>query len=316
MAADDRVSRESGVRMTNSTFFFPYMLESNAKQMNKFYEMRRAGVRGLRRDVGLISGAGVGPEYGAVDAYELCVPCIDTDACMSFLLSLVRSKGCALITHTVSGDLFYQEQALREAFSADVIVNCSGLASLELASDKSCYPLRGALLRVINDGRDFPKVESALAVAKDVGGDGEIVFIVPRNDNILLLGGIAQKGEWELDLKVDSDTVKRMRERCEKFLPALKNARLDEEYPLAQGLRPCRVRNVRVERELRVHYAGLGRHGRGIPSRIVHNYGHGGAGWSLSFGCAEEVAGLVQEALRDMDAKPMGSEEFVVRSRL
>jgi hypothetical protein len=51
---------------------------------------------------------------------------------------------------------------------------------------------------------------------------------------------------------------------------------------------------VRNERELR-------RSG----SRIVHSYGHGGAGWSLSFGCASDVVLLVEEALAGIPAKSM-----------
>lgn len=89
-----------------------------------------------------------------------------------------------------------------------------------------------------------------------------------------------------------------MRARCEAFLPDLKNAHTDAEYPLAQGLRPFRGRNVRVERELRLTPTG------GI-SRIVHSYGQGGAGWSLAFGCASDVKDLVREALRNIAPAPM-----------
>lgn len=127
----------------------------------------------------------------------------------------------------------------------------------------------------------------------------EIVFLVPRNDNILLIGGIAESHESQLDLRLDSPIIKRMRARCEAFLPDLKKARLDPDYPLAQGLRPFRERNVRVERELRT----LGN--ATAPSRIIHSYGQGGAGWSLSFGCAGDVADLVEEALMDLPPRPM-----------
>jgi D-amino-acid oxidase len=217
------------------------------------------------------------------------------------LMGLVEAKGAKLVTETIHGDLLEQEDELCNRFGADVIVNASGLAGHELAGDMTCYPIRGSLLRVINDGTDFPKIRDALVIAAD--GANEIVFIVPRNDNILLLGGCTEPHEWTLDLTLDSPIVQRMRARCEAFLPALRNARLDPEYPLAQGLRPFRARNVRVERDLRTVDS------RRAPSRIVHSYGQGGAGWSLSFGCAGDVALLIEEALRDLPPKEMATRK-------
>lgn len=149
---------------------------------------------------------------------------------------------------------------------------------------------------------DFPKVEATLTITADAVHDSsEIVFIVPRNDKILLIGGIAEPNESKLDLTLDSHVIKRMRARCEAFLPGLKNARADPAYPLAQGLRPFRANNVRVERELRP----LNTDGVMQPSRIVCSYGQGGAGWSLSFGCAADVLNLVEQALWDERPTPM-----------
>jgi len=164
------------------------------------------------------------------------------------------------------------------------------------------------LIRVVNDGTTFPKLDHALTITADAVHDSsEIVFIVPRNDNILLIGGIAEANESDLSLTLESPIIKRMRARCEAFLPDLKNAKLDPEYPLAQGLRPFRKQNVRVERELRLH--GGSRIGEGVlPSRIVHSYGQGGAGWSLSFGCAGDVAALVDEALLELPPRAMAVE--------
>jgi len=48
-----------------------------------------------------------------------------------------------------------------------------------------------------------------------------------------------------------------------------------------------------------------------VPSRIVHSYGQGGAGWSLSFGCAEDVAVLVGDALHELPAEAMAATEGV-----
>lgn len=96
------------------------------------------------------------------------------------------------------------------------------------------------------------------------------------------LVGLAQPHKYKLNLTLDSPEVVRMRERCNNFVPGLENAEYDPDAPLVQGLRPFRGSNVRVERELRTRKDGS-------SSRIIHSYGQGGAGFSLSFGCANDV---------------------------
>ncbi|KAI1813097.1 nucleotide-binding domain-containing protein [Poronia punctata] len=300
IASIPELSQESGVRILPSDFFFPEIVEKDPRQYSKMAEIMASGVRGFYKGADIIDERGVDPAYGAVDAYELMAPIIDTDKAMVWLTDLVEKKGANLVTETIDKDLVDIEDSLLERFGADVIVNCTGLQSFTLAGDETVYPIRGGLIRVINDGVDFPKVNAALTITADAAhSSNEIVFLVPRNDNILLIGGITEPREWTLDLTLDSPIIKRMRERCEKFLPGLKNARLDPDYPLAQGLRPFRGRNVRVEREL-----------RRTGSKIVHSYGHGGAGWSLSFGCAQDVSMLVDEALAGIPAKPMEDRFF------
>ncbi|KAH8677618.1 nucleotide-binding domain-containing protein [Xylariales sp. PMI_506] len=295
IASVPELSAASGVRMMPSDFFFPDTVESDAAQHSKMAEIMACGVRGFYRGADLIEERRVNPSYGAVDAYELIAPIIDTDQGMEWLTSLMRSKGAQLVTETIKDDLLNIEGILRARFDADVIINCTGIQGQVLAGDKTVYPIRGGLIRVINDGSDFPKVEAALTITADAVHDSnEIVFLVPRNDNILLIGGIAEPHKWDLNLTLESPIIQRMRKRCEAFLPSLKSARVDPDYPLAQGIRPFRANNVRVERELR-------RPG----SRLVHSYGQGGAGWSLSFGCAEDVAMLVEETLAGIPPKPM-----------
>lgn len=319
IASDPHRAALSGVQMRSSNFFFPRPLEEDAKQLSKMREIESSGVRGFKRTPSLIQKQGIDPRYGAVDAYEHLAPIIDTDRSMEWLMVLVQSKGAKFVTETIHGDLFDQEDALRQRFTADAIVNASGLAGRELAGDETCFPLRGALIRIINDGTDFPKLTASLAITADAAPDGEIVFIVPRNDDVLLLGGIAQPHRAALDLTLASPEIVRMRARCEAFFPALAHARTDPTYPLAQGLRPARHRNVRVERDLRLHRHRLSSTVaapdgattcvRPEPSRLVHSYGQGGAGWSLSFGCAADVAGLVEDALRNLPASAMGGGE-------
>ncbi|KAF9889234.1 hypothetical protein FE257_007547 [Aspergillus nanangensis] len=298
LASNMDLSTASGVYIKPADFFFLQPVEKDAAQLSKMNEIMASGVRGFVHDPSLREKRGIDPKYGAVDAYEHMAPIIDTDKCMQWLMDLVKAKGAVMITDTINSDLLYQEETLRRRFRADVIINATGLAGVDLAGDKSCYPLRGALIRVLNDGTHFPKVEAALTISADAAhSTNEIIFLVPRNDNILLIGGIAQHGNWDLDLTLDSPIIQTMRARCEAFLPGLQNAEMDPEYPLAQGLRPGRAKNVRVERELR----RLSRK----PSRIVHSYGHGGSGWSFSFGCASDVLALVEEALLDLNPRSM-----------
>ncbi|KIY66452.1 nucleotide-binding domain-containing protein [Cylindrobasidium torrendii FP15055 ss-10] len=296
---------DHGVRMKMANFFFDKVLEDmpDKGQLYKFEQiLAQPGIKGVRRDSILVREHGApDTDADAVDAYQHLSPVIDTDAYMYWLRLLLLCKGAVLETRRISGDLLWQEEELLTEYDADFIINATGLASLELAGDPSVYPLRGALIRVVNDGVKFPKVTEALAVTHDDthGEDEDIVFIVPRNDDTLILGGLAQPHHYKLDLTLSSPEVQRMRARCNKFVPGLENAEYDAEAPLVQGLRPFRGSNVRVERELR-------RRQDGSRSRIVHSYGQGGAGFSLSFGCAGDVLELVHEIECDMPAKTMG----------
>ncbi|PON10909.1 hypothetical protein C2W62_47595 [Candidatus Entotheonella serta] len=98
---------------------------------------------------------------------------------------------------------------------------------------------------------------------------------MPRRHDCLL-GGTSQAHNWETT--PDVDIARRILERCTELYPDLREVEVLEHKV---GLRPGRI-TVRVELEAR------------SPSfAIVHNYGHGGAGYTLSWGYAEEVVQLV-----------------------
>jgi len=147
------------------------------------------------------------------------------------------------------------------------------------------YPLRGAILRVRNDGLRFPRVLEAHCVAQaEPGDDQSFVFIVPRGDEMLILGCFSEPHQWNLDLRLDnSEQVRQVLQRCVAFMPALARAELDPQEPVRAGLRPYRPGNVRLDAE--------------PESNIIHNYGHGGAGVTLSWGCAQEACRLAERQL-------------------
>jgi D-amino-acid oxidase len=96
----------------------------------------------------------------------------------------------------------------------------------------------------------------------------------PHGDHVVL-GGNAEDDVWSLD--PDPAVADEIVERCAAIEPRLAGARVIEHRV---GLRPARP-EVRVEGEL-------------IDSwRCVHNYGHGGTGVALAWGCAQDVRALV-----------------------
>ncbi len=97
---------------------------------------------------------------------------------------------------------------------------------------------------------------------------------MPRSHDIVV-GGSDDEGEW--DRRPDPALAERILARAAEVVPQLARARVLRHRV---GLRPARPQ-VRVEAEQRG------------PTRVVHCYGHGGAGVTLSWGCAEEVVGVV-----------------------
>ncbi len=150
---------------------------------------------------------------------------------------------------------------------ADVIVNCTGLGAQHLLGDGSLVPVRGQIVVVEQVGL----TEWLLADT-----DPELsTYVVPR-ERTIVLGGTAEVGKTSLE--PDTATAQGIRDRCVALLPAVAPARI---IGHRVGLRPTRPA-VRLERD---------QLSSGQP--VVHNYGHGGAGWTLSYGCAADVVNLV-----------------------
>src|SRR5262249_35276492 len=229
----------------------------------------------------LIEQNGVSPEFRLVDAYSHLAPMIDTDIYMHWLLAEVRQAGCEVLERTVTGPLGRQEESLRREYGADVIVHCTGLGARGLG-DESVYPVRGALIRVHNDGRAIPRITDAHCISRNGSSEQGFIFIVPRGEDTLILGGLAEPGEWDMEIGLNNyEPIRNMYRRCVQFMPLLERATIIDAEPVRVGLRPFRRGNVRLE-----HESG---------TRIIHNYGHGGSGVTFSWGCALEVADRVEE---------------------
>lgn len=273
----------TGVHLRTATFYFRHPIEQDRLHFQKMNELKHH-VQDFAHDSKLISQNGVNPGSDVCDAYSHLAPLVDTDTYMKWLLGEVQDSGCRVIQRRITGILREQEESLKSNYHVEAIVNCAGLGSVELAKEEM-YPLRGALVRVVNDGKRFPRMTQAHCVAHE-GNPNEpgFIFIIPRGNNMLVLGGLAEPNQWGLDIGLHNyEPIRQMYQRCIDFLPLLKNAEVDPTEPVRVGLRPFRRQNVRLESE--------------PGTNIVHNYGHGGSGVTFSWGCALEVAEIVQGLL-------------------
>jgi D-amino-acid oxidase len=187
------------------------------------------------------------------EGLRFVAPAVDMSIHLPWLVSRLRALG---------GDVERRAVASFDELDADVVVNCAGLGARELADDGSLTAVRGQVVRVTAPGVD----EWLL----DQSDPQRLVYVVPRERDVVL-GGTAQEGAE--DLEPDPATSAAIRERCAALVPALRDAPV---VAVAVGLRPVRP-TVRLEAE----------------GRVVHCYGHGGAGVTLAWGCAGEVAALL-----------------------
>jgi D-amino-acid oxidase len=153
------------------------------------------------------------------------------------------------------------EEALVEA---PVVVNATGLAAGALCGDPDVHPARGQIVLVANPG--------VFISVRDEGEPG--TYVHPRSRDVVL-GGTWQEGDW--NTTPDPATRDAILERCRALVPELAGAPITGEKV---GLRPARRGGPRVEAE------------KWPGGTVVHAYGHGGAGMTLSWGCADEVADL------------------------
>ncbi|WDD90196.1 FAD-binding oxidoreductase (plasmid) [Burkholderia sp. FERM BP-3421] len=278
----------TGVYIRPVNFYFRNRIEEHPLHLEKMNEIRQH-VPGFRRAPELIVENNVNPDIGLVDAYQHLAPMVDTDVYMAWLLAMTEAAGVRVVQGRIEGVLRSQEASLKASYDADAIVNCTGLGAAAL-SGEPMYPLRGAVIRLVNNGSRMPRLDQAHCMSHDhVTGVDEIVFIVPRGEDRIVLGAIAEADQWDKDIRFDNhEAIRKMYARGIEFMPALADVEIDPVEPVRVGLRPFRHGNVRLEVEPGTH--------------ILHNYAHGGAGVTLSWGCGIEAAERVERMLVDPGA--------------
>ena len=197
---------------------------------------------------------------GFVTGWRYTVPLIDMDLYLPYLQQRLSAAGGIIRQHTIT-DL------AEAALHAPVVINATGLGARDLAGDTSLTPIRGQLVVMNNPGITGFFTE-------DTGWSPDLLHIYPHGGH-LILGGVAQENSW--DLRPDPATAQAIINRCASIDPRIASLPVTGHRV---GLRPTRPA-IRCEADTTI-----------TSYRLLHNYGHGGAGVSLSWGCASEIAAL------------------------
>ncbi|QMU69456.1 FAD-dependent oxidoreductase [Streptacidiphilus sp. P02-A3a] len=199
---------------------------------------------------------------GCVSGWAFTAPTVEMPLYLAWMLDRFRRRGGRLVTRRL-------DSLAQVAGAAPVVVNASGLGARRLCGDGALYPVRGQLVLVRNPG-----LRTSLRIQDDPAG---YTYVHPRSRDVVL-GGTFDEGSW--DTAADPETARAIIARCTALAPRLRDA---EVVGHLVGLRPVRRGGVRLERDEAT-----------LPgSALVHNYGHGGAGVTLSWGCADAAVELI-----------------------
>jgi D-amino-acid oxidase len=188
--------------------------------------------------------------------HAMKVPLIETHIFLPWLMRCLSRKGVEFIQQEIK-DLAVLTNQYKW------VINCSGLGARELCTDDSIFPVRGQV-GLLSARDDMPIVLD----------DEQPFYLVPRKDG-LIIGGTYEEGVW--DTTPDRTTIQGLYQQAVSLFPELDGASLIDSW---SGLRPFRY-EIKLEQER--------------AKRIIHNYGHGGNGFTLAWGCAEEVERLISQ---------------------
>src|SRR6266478_9519085 len=192
--------------------------------------------------------------------FSLRVPLMDTTIYLDYLANRFVTAGGS-ITRNVH---FEKLEEIDRKF--DLVINCAGIGARDLVQDVNLEPHRGQVAIV-------PRIENLYCAI--VCDDAPLMYAIPRT-NDCVFGGT---NDLSSALAADPATTNQILAECSRVL----NIERPNVLAARVGLRPFRKSGVRLERD------------RLSDDRtVIHNYGHGGSGFTLSWGCAREVADLAR----------------------
>jgi D-amino-acid oxidase len=209
------------------------------------------------------------PQFTA--GFATNVPVIQMHLYLPFLWALFEKQGGTFTQETIT-DI---ATLCANTPSNIMLINCTGLGAKHLLDDKLMYALRGDVIVVENHGL-------RRSVIHEYSSTNPRYTIAREHD--VVIGGTAFQYDDCICKEDIAHLTMPLQQHYEKVLqtsaalePSLTNAPI---LAYKVGLRPGRTM-VRLEKEFL--------YGRAV----VHNYGHGGSGVTLSWGCARDAVTLL-----------------------
>jgi len=195
---------------------------------------------------------------GSVAGFVVDVPIVESPRYLQYLHDQFIDNGGTIELREIKmlDDLKYD---------ASLLVNCTGVWAKQVADDPTVFPIRGQTLVV-----DAPHITEGFM------NDHNFTYVFPRGDGVLV-GGVAEPDVWDLEL--DKGLSADILARCTRIEPSIAEAPILKQFV---GLRPGRTA-VRLDSEK-----------LSDNCTVIHNYGHAGLGYTLSWGCAGEVVTLAK----------------------
>jgi D-amino-acid oxidase len=197
-------------------------------------------------------------------AFKSCfiidVPLMDTTIYLDYLANRFAKAG-----GKINGNVHFENLEDVDP-NFDLVINCSGVGARKLVRDMDLEPHRGQVAIV-------PKIKDLRRAI--VCDEPPLMYAIPRTQDCVFGG----TNELSNRRDVDPTATSRIVAECSRVLNINRPQVLAERV----GLRPFRKTGVRIEHEKL-------RDGRSV----IHNYGHGGSGFTLSWGCAEEVFKIIR----------------------
>ena len=189
---------------------------------------------------------------------------VDMPPYLDWLQARLADAGVTTTTHRVP--------SLAAAWrpGTDLVVDCAGVGASALVGDDDVTPVRGQVVLV-----DAPGVTD---VWLDPDHPEGATYVIPRTDTVVC-GGTADTAAW--DRTPDDEVTASILARAAALVPAITHA---DVVDVAVGLRPSRP-EVRLEVQDTPH------------GPVLHHYGHGGAGVTLSWGSARAAAHLARDVV-------------------